>query len=153
MPDSGLRGDPSEQFDFASFFPDRLQPAVGMIAFQCHKLFRVAAWTPQSNSVATGADDEGSVESNSVEATRRRYALFVTGWRDWQKKNLCTICWSLFRTMDSNGSCTAFCVAENGVWKLWKNVLAQSKQSRHRNRMWLQQSWSMQKAMQKATQM
>lgn len=79
MPDSGLRGDPSEQFDFASFFPDRLQPAVGMIAFQCHKLFRVAAWTPQSNSVATGADDEGSVESNSVEATRRRYALFVTG--------------------------------------------------------------------------
>jgi len=79
MPDSGLRGDPSEQFSFASFFPARLQPAVGMIAFQCHTLFRVVAWTPQSNSAATGADDGGSVESNSVDATRRRYALFSAG--------------------------------------------------------------------------
>jgi hypothetical protein len=77
MPDSGLKGDPSEQFSFASFFPDRLQPAVSMIAAQCHLLFRVAAWTPQSNSVAAGADGGGSVESNSADATRRRYALFV----------------------------------------------------------------------------
>lgn len=76
MPDSGLYGDPSDQFRFASFFPDRMQPAVSVIASACYVMFKVGSWARPRPLASNNPMEETSWGSEStVDAARRRYAI------------------------------------------------------------------------------
>eukprot|EP00889_Picochlorum_renovo_P004986 jgi/Picre1/32016/NNA_007364.t1 len=73
MPDSGLYGDPSDQFRFASFFPERMQPAVSVIASACYVMFKVGSWGRPRPSASNNPMEETSWGSESaVDAARRR---------------------------------------------------------------------------------
>lgn len=78
MPDSGLYGDPSDQFRFASFFPERMQPAVSVIASACYVMFKVGSWGRPRPSASNKPMEETSWGSESaVDAARRRYVFLV----------------------------------------------------------------------------
>lgn len=70
------RGDPSDEFRFATFFPEALHPVVDAVASVCSKIFRLglqqssAQATTSSRPVANGAPLPGS---DATEAARRRY--------------------------------------------------------------------------------
>lgn len=73
-PESGLQGDPSEQFAFSTFFPENIQPFVSAVAGTCYVAFKVAEWTPQQRSVLSAAED-GDMLPSSMDAVRRRCVI------------------------------------------------------------------------------
>lgn len=70
------RGDPSDEFRFATFFPEALHPVVDGIATVCSKIFRIGLQQPGSKApsshkpLPTGEPLPGS---DATEAARRRY--------------------------------------------------------------------------------
>ena len=81
------RGDPSNEFRFASFFPTMIHPVVDQLADICSRVLQISTSAAgESSSIAVeGAPLPGS---DSADATRRRYLslpfaalqyLFYTG--------------------------------------------------------------------------
>jgi membrane associated rhomboid family serine protease len=73
-PDLALKGDPSDEFRFASFFPEMVQPPIDAIAGSCSKTLRMA---PQNSTIGPGAGNTlaGAASlpgSESADAARRR---------------------------------------------------------------------------------
>lgn len=74
--DSFLRGDPSQDFRFASFFPMVIQPAADEVARVCSTVTRINQWVEaeaqqaQQNSAALLG--RASPSKDTFEATRRR---------------------------------------------------------------------------------
>ncbi|GBG91272.1 hypothetical protein CBR_g52157 [Chara braunii] len=72
-PEGNLKGDPSEEFSFASFFPDLLRPLVGGVAWVFYRLFcsRAEASPTDANTgyILGGKPLPGS---DPVDASRRR---------------------------------------------------------------------------------
>uniref|UniRef100_A0A0D6R731 Peptidase S54 rhomboid domain-containing protein n=1 Tax=Araucaria cunninghamii TaxID=56994 RepID=A0A0D6R731_ARACU len=70
-PETNLKGDPSDEFAFSTFFPELMRPVVDAIALICEKIFCGGS---QSFSEEEG-DDVGGMPlpgSDPIEASRRR---------------------------------------------------------------------------------
>ena len=76
---SGCRGDPSDEFKFATFFPALLQPAVDKLAGLCSQIFRVGLQQPAAARADSGSsytlNSAPLPGSDSAEAARRRSAM------------------------------------------------------------------------------
>jgi len=77
--DSFLRGDPSEDFRLATFFPARAQPFVDAVAHTCTAFTKIGGVhaeqetsSQHSNTILLG---RGSPDRDSIEAARRRYVF------------------------------------------------------------------------------
>ncbi|CAN6325171.1 unnamed protein product [Urochloa humidicola] len=68
--DVGLRGDPSDEFSFSSFFPGFLRPVLDPIASIFHKLF--CGGSARSEGTSHALDGSQFPGSGSIEANRRR---------------------------------------------------------------------------------
>ncbi|KAG2540615.1 rhomboid-like protein 19 [Panicum virgatum] len=66
----GLRGDPSDEFSFSSFFPGFLRPILDPIASIFHKLF--CGRSARSEGTGQALDGSQFPGSGSIEANRRR---------------------------------------------------------------------------------
>ncbi|PAN49596.1 hypothetical protein PAHAL_9G458800 [Panicum hallii] len=66
----GLRGDPSDEFSFSSFFPGFLRPILDPIASIFHKLF--CGRSARSEGTGQALDGSQLPGSGSIEANRRR---------------------------------------------------------------------------------
>ena len=75
------RGDPSDEFRFATFFPAALHPIIDTVAGLCSQVFRVglqqAAVRAESGS-SMGLSGAPLPGSDNAEAARRRYTLLFT---------------------------------------------------------------------------
>lgn len=71
-PEANLKGDPSDEFAFATFFPELVQPFVSVVATICGRVFcagRRAAGGDEEDGLAAGKPLPGS---DPVDANRRR---------------------------------------------------------------------------------
>eukprot|EP01018_Ginkgo_biloba_P031033 Gb_00318 [translate_table: standard] len=69
-PETNLKGDPSDEFAFSTFFPEFMRPIVDAIALICEKIFCGGSQTAsEGGDVLSGMPLPGS---DPVEASRRR---------------------------------------------------------------------------------
>ncbi|GJN10824.1 hypothetical protein PR202_ga28953 [Eleusine coracana subsp. coracana] len=68
--ETGLKGDPSEEFSFSSFFPEFLRPVLDPIASIFHRL--LCGRSERSDSRGQASDTSPLPGSDSIEANRRR---------------------------------------------------------------------------------
>ncbi|KAJ3698076.1 hypothetical protein LUZ61_001781 [Rhynchospora tenuis] len=71
-PETGLKGDPSDEFSFSSFFPDFLRPVLDPIATVFDKIFCGRSRNQSAESRGQALDGSPLPGSDLIEAARRR---------------------------------------------------------------------------------
>jgi len=71
--ETGLKGDPSEEFSFSSFFPEFLRPILDPIASIFHRL--LCGRSERADARGQTLDTSPLPGSDSIEANRRRLAF------------------------------------------------------------------------------
>jgi len=72
QPETTLKGDPSEDFQFASFFPDALHGPVGGVSRVCSLIFRLKHSSPTAEQRSLLPISQPALGSDSADANRRR---------------------------------------------------------------------------------
>jgi hypothetical protein len=73
QPETTLKGDPSEDFKFASFFPDALHGPVEVASRVCSLVFRLKHSSPTAEQRSLLPISQPALGSDSADANRRRY--------------------------------------------------------------------------------
>jgi hypothetical protein len=70
QPETSIKGDPSEDFKFSTFFPELLHPPIDLLAKLLGKVFRLQHG---ADALAKSQSSSALLGSDSAEANRRRW--------------------------------------------------------------------------------